>query len=289
MTRLREQWLVAAAAGWVLLSTPPAPAGVTTKVAAEAAEAVLKKFGAKAVGEGAEALTRRIEKLALKYGDDAVAAVRHAGPRAFRAADEAGPHAGAALRAIARHGDDGVAFVAAHPKALAVVAKHGDDAAAALVKHHGLIHGVIETGGEPAVRALAAVGPQAGRRLVMLHEGGELAAIGRTPEVLAVIARYGDAAADFVWRHKGALAAAAVVGTFLADPEPYLSGAKELTAEVVREVAAPLAAMPGGVATEVAGGIARGTDWTPVVLAVTVPSVGVGAWLVVRAVRRARP
>jgi hypothetical protein len=164
-----------------------------------------------------------------------------------------------ALRAISRHGDDGAAFVAGRPAALKLASRHGDTCADVLVKHQGVVEGVVEAAGEPAVRALAAVTPRAGRRLVMLHQGGELAAIGRTPDVLGVIARFGDAALDFIWRHKGALAVTAVLATFLADPEPYISGAKELAVEVVK----PLAAVPGAVAE----GVANGTDWTVVLLA----------------------
>ena len=38
---------------------------------------------------------------------------------------------------------------------------------------------------------------------------GELAAIGRTPELLGVIAKYGDPAMDFIWRNKVVLAGGA--------------------------------------------------------------------------------
>jgi hypothetical protein len=158
----------------LVLTAGRCQAGLPGKVAQEVAEGVMRRFGAKAVGEGVEALARRIGRLAERFGDDAVAAVRHAGPRALRAADEAGEHAGVALRAIARHGDDGVAFVAARPRALALVARHGDDGAAALVKHRGLAEGLMESGGEPAVRALSPVGPQAGRRLIDLDKNARL-------------------------------------------------------------------------------------------------------------------
>ncbi|MFM7149731.1 MAG: hypothetical protein ACKO23_07805, partial [Gemmataceae bacterium] len=46
------------------------------KLAREAAEYVLGKFGKQAVGEGVETFARKIETLAVKYGDEAVEAVR---------------------------------------------------------------------------------------------------------------------------------------------------------------------------------------------------------------------
>jgi hypothetical protein len=55
----------------------------------------------------------------------------------------------------------------------------------------------------------------------MLAEDGGLARSGRCNELLAVIERHGDRALDFTWRHKGALAVATVLGTFLADPEAF--------------------------------------------------------------------
>ncbi|MFO0847861.1 MAG: hypothetical protein U0871_04760 [Gemmataceae bacterium] len=268
---MRKRWLGVILA--VVLTPAVAGAGPLSKLARELAEGAIQKFGGKAAAEGAEALGRKIEGLLVRYGDDAARAIRRSGPRALAAAEEAGAEAGPALRAIARHGDEGAAFVAARPAALKLTARHGDTCADVLVKHRGAVEGVIEAGGEGAVKALAAVGPQNGRRLAMLHAGGELTAIGRTPEVLGVIARYGDPAAEFVWRHKGALATAAVLATFLANPEPYLTGAKELAGEVVR----PLAAVPA----TVAGGVARGTNWTAVLVSGVVAAgalAGLSAW-----------
>ncbi|MDI6798162.1 MAG: hypothetical protein QMD09_14540, partial [Desulfatibacillaceae bacterium] len=40
---------------------------------------------------------------------------------------------------------------------------------------------------------------------------------------------------DFIWRNKGALAVAAVLGTFIKDPEVYINGVKSLVAEPVAE------------------------------------------------------
>jgi hypothetical protein len=69
----------------------------------------------------------------------------------------------------------------------------------------------------------------------------------RSAELLSVVRRYGDGAMDFIWRNKGALTVATLLGTFLADPEAYVSGAKQL---VVDPMLAP---------------IVRSTNWTWIV------------------------
>jgi len=63
--------------------------------------------------------------------------------------------------------------------------------------------------------------------------------------ILDVIGKYGDHAADWVWRHKGALAVASVAAAFVADPEPFLNGAVEVvqvgSEHIVRPVAEKVA------------------------------------------------
>ena len=88
---------------------------------------------------------------------------------------------------------------------------------------------------------MAALAPRNARRLAILAEDGALARSGRWGELVAVIERHGDRALDFVWRHKGALAVATVLGTFLADPEAFLGGGRELIGGAAREATQPLA------------------------------------------------
>lgn len=245
------------------LAAPPAGADAKSKAVQEAAEYVLKKFGKEAAGTGAEVLARRIGTLAARHGDEAVTAVRKVGPRAFQLVEKAGPHSDQALKAMARHGEAGAVWVASRPRALSLAAKHGDEAAAALVKHAGIAEGLVDKAGAPAVRAFQSVGPQGGRRLAMLAESGELAKAGRAEQLLEVIGKYGDPAADFVWRHKGALAVTAVAAAFVADPEPFLNGTKDLAQVVGENAVRPLAEAPAALVTEVAWG----TNWSLVFLA----------------------
>lgn len=245
-------------------SATPAAAGGKTKAAQEAAEFVMRKFGSKAAKGGASALAGRIERAAVAHGDDVFKAIRRVGPRSLHMIEEAGTHSKQVARLLAVHGEQGAVHVVARPKALQLVLRHGDDAAAALVKSRGVALPAIESLGKPAVRAFKTIGsPRNARRLAMMAgDGGELAKIGRTPEILAVIAQYGDKAMEFIWEHKGALAVATTLAAFLAEPEPFINGAKEIT----QTVAKPIAEVPAIAAREGSAEVARKTNWTLVFL-----------------------
>lgn len=247
-------------------SANDARADVKIAAVREAVEFVMKKFGKEAAEEGTEALTQRLGALAAKHGDEALEAVRNVGPKALKAAEAAGDQGGTALKAMARYGDDGLEFVAKNPEGLKLASRFGDDAAEALVKNKGVGAQVIENFGEAGAKALKAVDGQSGRRLAMMAADGELKQIGRTPELLDVVGRYGNRAADFIWTHKKSLAVAAVLTAFLADPQPFIDGTKDLAGIAAETVVQPL--------TE---GIAARTDWTlwgiVVIMAVALTSV----------------
>lgn len=219
---------------------PEARADLKTKAAREAAEYVMKKFGMTAVREGTETLAERIGSAAARHGDDAITAVRKVGPKALSLADEAGEQAPGILRLLSKHGDDAAVWVLERPSGRRLLSQFGDDAAEALIKHKGLAEPVIEGLGGPAIGALGSLGPRGGRRLAMMTQGGELAAIGRSPELMGVIARHGDPAMDFIWRHKGALAVGTTLVAFLANPEPFIAGTNHLAGTVAENAVRPV-------------------------------------------------
>jgi hypothetical protein len=169
---------------------------------------------------------------------------------------------GKAVQLLARHGEHAATWVVSRPKGMQLFLQHGDEAAAVLVKHKGIAEPLVEKFGQPAIKALQTANAQGGRRLAMMLEGGELARIGRHKELLEVIARYGDRAMNFVWEHKGALATTAGLTAFLAHPEAFITGAKDMAQIVGENAVKPLAQAPAAVAVEVA----RGTNWTVVFL-----------------------
>jgi hypothetical protein len=255
--------------GLMLHSAPAARADGKSKAAKEAAEYVLQRFGRQAAREGTQALARRIEVAALRHGDDVFEAVRKVGPRALPLVDDAGAHGSRAARIMAQHGEHGATLVVSRPRAMKLALTHGDEAAGVLVKHTGgIAEPVVERFGAHAVHALEATGPQGGRRLAMMMEGGDLARIGRTEELLEVIARYGDRAMDFIWRNKGSLAVGTTLAAFLASPETFLNAAQGMTQTVAENAVRPLAEVPAAAVKEGAGEAARRTNWTLVFLAV---------------------
>ena len=122
-----------------------------------------------------------------------------------------GDLAGSAAREVAERLGRGLRGTASRR-----AARHLDDVARVAARHT-----LAATPLRALSRAMPRLTPRNARRLTMLAEDGTLARTGRWSELLAVIERHGDRALDFTWRHKGALAVATVLGTFLADPEAF--------------------------------------------------------------------
>jgi hypothetical protein len=216
---------------WAMIATQ-ARADVRSRAATEAAEYLIARFGSKA-GRSVSVLAKRIESLAARYGDEAIMAVRKGGPEAVGLVEAAGANGAKALRVLAVHGEEGAARVLARPAAMKQFLHFGDEAAMVLVKHPGVAESLVERGGAQAVKALGAVNPRNGRRLAMLLEE-DIAKTGRHAELLGVVSKHGDGAADFIWRNKEVLAGGAALTAFLANPEPFLNGTRDI-AEVATD------------------------------------------------------
>lgn len=210
----------------------------------ETAEYMIRKFGTEASDEGIETLTRKVEVLVAKYGDDSATALRNVGPRSFRLIQEAGENGTLSVKMLAKYGDQAV-WVVSKPSRMSMIARYGDEAADAMIKHGEMAEPLINQFGASATRALGDVTSRNARRIAILSESGELAAMGRTRELLDVIGRYGDSAMEFVWRNKGALAVAGAMAAFLADPKPFIDGTRDLAEIVGSAAVAPLATAIG--------------------------------------------
>jgi NADH:ubiquinone oxidoreductase subunit K len=75
---------------------------------------------------------------------------------------------------------------------------------------------------------------------------GEIANAGRHPELLETVAKHGDGAVNFLWQHRGTIAGGAALTEFLASPEPFLNGARDIAAVAGESVVKPVV---GGVFT----------------------------------------
>jgi hypothetical protein len=156
--------------------------------------------------------------------------------RALSIADEAGEAiAPRALKLVSRYGDDAAGVLSKRSLKLLSL---GDEAAEVLVKHKGISTPLLEAFGNSATRALGKLKPQSARRLAMLKDN--LLRAKKAKDLLEIIGKYGDPAMDWVWRNKGTLAASAAMAAFVANPEPFLSGAKELSEAVGKEVVVPV-------------------------------------------------
>ena len=227
----------------------PAIAGPAGTAIRESAEFIMSKFGKGVAGQTIEEVTEATSKVVTKHGDQVLPLLRNSGHAGFAALKEAGENAPKVVKLYARKGDEAI-WVISEPKRLAIFLKHGDSAADALIKHPGIADSLISRFGDDAVDALHGVSRQSAQRLSMVTEDGLLNATPRSKELLSVIGRYGDDAMAFVWKNKGPLAVTAVLGTFLADPQTYISGAKEL---VISPVVEP---------------IVRNTNWTLIIAGV---------------------
>ncbi len=230
-------------------------------LAREAVEYAMRKFSKEVAEVGVETMTRKIETLAIKYGDDVFLAVRKVGPRTLRIVEESGEYGLESVKLMARYGDDAV-WVVAKKNRMAIFIKYGDNAAEGMMKHGEIAEPLLTSFGKPAAGALKSVSSQNCRRLAILANDGQFAKIGQTPELLEVVAKYGDRAADFIWRNKGSLTVTAVLTAFLANPEPFLDGATDITKIVAENAVKPIAVGIGQVPIEVV----RNTNWTLVVV-----------------------
>jgi hypothetical protein len=210
-----------------IANSPYALAGIATAAARDTAEFIIKKFGAGAAGATVDEVSAATAKVIARHGDAVVPFLRSSGHAGLKALEAAGDNAPAVLKLYARRGDEAL-WVISDPKRLAIYLKHGDSAADALLKHPGLSDNLIQRFGDNAVTALNGISKQSAQRLGIAADEGLLSATSRSTELLPVIRQYGDQAMEFIWKHKGALTVAAVLGSFLADPQVYISGAKDL-------------------------------------------------------------
>ena len=84
---------------------------------------------------------------------------------------------------------------------------------------------------------------------------------------------------DFVWRHKGPLAVSTILAAFLADPEAFLGGGRELIGGAAQEATQPIALMAGTAASRWMG-IARSVVVVGLAWLVLVPALVVSVRLV---------
>lgn len=233
---MKSRILIALSLLTIALISQSASAGVASTGVREVEEFAARKLTAK-VGENAiDDTAEQTARAVAKYGEEARPLVKATGEAGVRALEQAGPKAPDVIKLFARKGDEAV-WVVSENKRLALFLKHGDSAADALIKHPGIADSLVSRFGTDAAIALKSVSRQNAQRLAILEKEGVLSASPHSKELLSVVGKYGDAAMEFIWKNKGALAVAGVLVTFLNDPLPYIQGIKEL---VIDPIAKPI-------------------------------------------------
>ncbi len=236
------------------LSAPFGPDGLCPQSAAarRIAREIIEAFGRETV-EHAEP---RIARLVESHGDDASRALRRVGAGGVPLLEK---HGAGAATILAKWGDDGLRLLATEgDAATALLSRHGDEAVDLMIRHPGVGGRLLEIFGPRVARsALSTEGAVTLQRL-----SDPIVKSGRADQILAVVERFGDRACRFLWRNKGTVFLGAVLTAFLADPEPYLDGLRELVVQP---------------ASDAAQEAVRRTNWTVVFIAVLL--AGGLAWL----------
>ena len=225
-----------------LLPVTSAVANPPAIVIREVAEYLMKKSSGLAA-KGAQAVTSQVTDAVTRCGPDALPFLRKAGPDGLQILDNAGANAPDVIKLVLKRGDD-VVHVISKPRNLTIFVKHGDNAIDALAKHPGLAEDLIERFGSSGATAMTKVSRVNAQHLAILAKKDPVMAAGQADQLLKIVGKYGDNAAEFIWKNKVVLASTTVLAAFLADPEPYLNGAKDLASAGVK-AATPVVASWG--------------------------------------------
>jgi hypothetical protein len=191
----------------------------------EIAEQLAEQAGKKGSKEFVEKTSTQLGEIASKCGRESLDLIDEKGLVVFRVIRNAGDDAPCVVKAIRNYGDDAIR-VAQTPAGRAVLREGKDAAIKAVARHGDAAIPLIQKYGDDCARALAELSPANGRRLIQLVDEGILPT-GHIQQLMPVMSR-GDAAMDFIWRHRKVLVPGTVLAAFVLDPEPYIVGLKDL-------------------------------------------------------------
>ena len=220
------------------------------KAVTETVEYAMKRFGYKGLSGP---LVQKTEALVAKYGDDVLSVTKKMGPDALETMEKLGPDAAKYIKLVMKNEKEAI-YIISSPKRLRIYINHGDDALTAMTKYRGIMDDAIETFGGSMAKASLKVDKGGAIQLAKMAQNGELAKIGRTEELLAVVGKYGQKGMDFIWNNKGSLMAASTLAAFLNNPQPFIDG----TTTVLKPIPEALGKIPQIAASKI--------DWTLVTL-----------------------
>lgn len=75
----------------------------------------------------------------------------------------------------------------------------------------------------------------------MLCADGDLTKLGKSDQILRAVTDWGDAAADWLWRHRKEVTTGVLLTSFLADPRPFLEAGTQVTGIIASAAIQPVA------------------------------------------------
>ena len=254
----------------MLFSGAHAAAQGKAALAKEAAEQLIRRFSKEVADEGVEKLTARVQAVLVNAGDDALRVIEKGGPRALRILEGSGADAAISARLLSKYGDEAIGALES-PIRLGMVREFGQEAGEALIKHGVVAEKLIASAGSPAASAINQLTTQSARRLAMLADEPAMANLAKNSDLLGVVSRYGDRAMDFIWRNKLTLAGGTALAVFVANPEPFLDGTRQLVENSVEAVATH-------VGKPIAEQLGDAKQWTWRILAISAMLILYWAW-----------
>lgn len=244
--------------------------GVTARAAREMMDAAVQRSSSRAFSRLVRESPDQVLAIARRYGDDGLVAVSRHGRPAMRvllnSSDEA---AAPVLRMIQRHGDDAVRM-GQSPQGLRILATENDTMFRVMHQTRGQAYPLLDRYGPRGADVLSRLSASESRQLIQLQRGRHFSD-SQFRQILDVVGEYGDRALRFIWEHKGTLALASVFVAFVADPQPFIDGTKDLTGLVMQT-----AAEQAGETVRSVFAMIRWNVWIGVLLAV------VGAKILIR-------
>ncbi len=200
---------------------------MTSRAIREVAEQIMSKFGRGIAGNTVEEAAEALAKAVAKHGDEALPFLSRSGHVGFNALEQAGPKSAQLLKFFSRSGDDAI-LIAKNPQKLDLFLTYGDEAAEAIIKHPGIAEDLITEYGEVSIKVLNKLSASGAQKFGILSKQGLFKKHPRSKELIEVVETYGERGMNVIWKNKGALLVSAVLVSFLADPDAYINGVKEL-------------------------------------------------------------
>jgi hypothetical protein len=222
----------------------PAGAGVGGKLASWSRRVLSRMFArteSTLLSESVAMAETRVGKLVEKHGDEVFQAIEKGGKNSIALIEQ---HGAPAIKILKVHGAAAIPTLESRGAVdlISRLGSNGDRAAIAMMRLPGIAQPLLEKYGESALPALLKVNTRSARQLAMIaKEGGALGEKSAFKRVLDVAGKYGDKAVTYIGRHKATLLAAAAAAAFLNDPEPFITGAKDITQIALANTARPVA------------------------------------------------